>query len=75
MIPPITVVCQLLLEAIKAPVLLCRSNAGSANALGTPNRVSSGPMARTMTVFGPFRFNNESANHHIGARLHKAQMH
>ena len=36
MIPPICVVCQLELEAIKAPVPSCSSNVGSANALGTP---------------------------------------
>ena len=30
-------IIQLSLEAIKAPVLSCSSNVGSANALGTPN--------------------------------------
>ena len=43
---------QLSLEAIKAPVLLCSSNVGLAKALGTPYWVSSGPMARIMTLFG-----------------------
>ena len=33
-IPPIIVVLQLSLEAIKAPVLSCSSNVGSANGLG-----------------------------------------
>src|SRR6516164_6214346 len=52
--PPITVVCQLSLNAIKAPAPLCSSKVGSANALGTLNggAPSSGPMARIMTVFG-----------------------
>ena len=51
--PPIIVVCQLLLEAIKAPVPFCRVNVGPANALGIPNGVSSGPIARTTIVFVP----------------------
>src|SRR6188472_3690463 len=50
--PPITVVCQLSLKAIKAPGPLCSSNVGLANTLGTPNGVSSRPMARMMTLFG-----------------------
>src|SRR5262245_41998900 len=50
--PPITVVCQLSLKAIKAPLPSCSSNVGLANTLGTPNGVSSGPMARMMTLFG-----------------------
>src|SRR5215475_5264713 len=50
--PPITVVCQLSLKPIKAPAPLCNSNVGLANTLGTPNGVSSGPMARMMTLFG-----------------------
>ena len=49
--PPITVVCQLSLNPIKAPVPSCNSNVGFANTLGTPNGVSSGPMARRITVF------------------------
>ena len=72
MIPPIIVVLQLSLEAIKAPVLSCSSNVGLASALGTPYRVSSGPMARTITLFGCSPLNNETANHHVVARLHKA---
>src|SRR5436190_213310 len=50
--PPIIVVCQLSLDAIKAPAPLCNSNVGLNNTLGTPNGMSSGPMARIMTVFG-----------------------
>src|SRR6476620_2612141 len=50
--PPIIVVCQLSLEAIKAPAPSCSSNVGLANTLGTPNGMSSGPMARMMTRFG-----------------------
>src|SRR6266481_9421137 len=55
MIPPITVVCQLSLEPIKAPVPSCSSNVGSANALRIlyGGGISSGPMARIITVFGP----------------------
>src|SRR5439155_1391422 len=49
--PPIIVVCQLSLEASKAPALSCSSNVGLASTLGTPNGVSSGPIARTMTIF------------------------
>src|SRR5882757_8688746 len=50
--PPIIVVCQSSLEPIKAPVPSCSSKVGLANTLGTPNGMSSGPMARIMTVFG-----------------------
>src|SRR6476659_869132 len=52
MMPPIIVVCQLSLEASKVPAPLCSSNVGLANTSGTPNGVSSGPMARIMTLFG-----------------------
>src|SRR5437773_7793846 len=52
-IPPIIVCCQLSLEAIKAPVPSCSSNVGSASTSGTPYCVSPGPMAHTMTLFGP----------------------
>src|SRR6266550_878398 len=53
MMPPIIVVCQLSLEAISAPVPSCSSNVGSANALGMlyGGGMSSGPMARTITLF------------------------
>src|SRR5262245_11416666 len=51
--PPIIVVCQLSLKPIKAPAPLCSSNVGLATTLGTPNGVSSGPMALIMTLFGP----------------------
>ena len=37
-IPPMIVVIQLSLDAIKAPVPSCSSNVGLANALGTPYR-------------------------------------
>src|SRR5215470_6506809 len=52
MMPPIIVVCQLSLEAIRVPAPLCSSNVGLANTSGTPNGMSSGPMARIMTLFG-----------------------
>ena len=73
-IPPIIVVLQLSLEAIKAPVPSCSSKVGLANALGIlyGGAPSSGPMARTITLFGCSPLNNEPANHHVVARLHKA---
>src|SRR5437899_1111712 len=46
------VVCQLSLLPIKAPVPSCSSNVGSSNGLGTPYWLSSGPMARIITLFG-----------------------
>src|SRR6266699_864455 len=54
MTPPMIVVCQLSLEAIKAPLPSCSSNVGSANAPGTlyGGAPSSGPMARIITLFG-----------------------
>jgi hypothetical protein len=52
-IPPIIVVCQSSLLAISAPPPLCSSNLGLAKASVIPNWVSSGPMARMMTLFGP----------------------
>jgi hypothetical protein len=53
-IPPIIVCCQLSLEAISAPAASWSSNVGSASTLGTPYGVSSGPIARTITLFGRF---------------------
>src|SRR5947199_115882 len=50
--PPIIVVCQSSLEAIKVPAALCSSSVGLANTSGTPNGVSSGPIARIITFFG-----------------------
>ena len=72
MIPPIIVVCQLSLEAINAPAPLCSSNVGLANGLGIPNCVSSGPIARMITLFGPRALNNKTANHHVRVGLNKA---
>src|SRR5437763_13079620 len=48
------VVCQLSLDAIKAPLPSCSSNVGSASAPGTlyGGAPSSGPMARIITLFG-----------------------
>ena len=53
-------------------VLSAELNVGSANALVAPNWVSSGPMARTITVFGSVPSRTESANHYVVARLNKA---
>src|SRR2546430_16819306 len=55
MMPPIIVVCQLLLEAIRVPMPLCSYSVGSASALGMlyGGADNSGPIARRMTVFGP----------------------
>ena len=41
-----------IVEANQCARALCSSNVGLANTLGTPNGVSSGPMARIMTLFG-----------------------
>ena len=65
------VVAQLLLEAINAPAPSCSSNVGLAKALGTPYWVSSGPIARIITLFGLRPLNNEAPNHDVVARLHK----
>src|SRR2546430_15280027 len=46
------VVCQSSLRPIKAPVPSCSSKVGSCNGLGTPYWLSSGPMARIITLFG-----------------------
>jgi len=45
-------VTQLSLDAIRAPVLSCSSNVGLPSTFGSPYWVSSGPMARTMTLLG-----------------------
>src|SRR6266702_3148826 len=51
--PPMMVVCQLSLRPIKAPVPSCSSRVGSCNGSGTPYWLSSGPMARMITLFVP----------------------
>ena len=62
-----------IVDAIKLPVLSCSSNVGSANALGTPY---GGDQLRTdrthnHSLWGS-ALNNESSNHHVVVRLHKA---
>ena len=53
-IPPIIVALQLSLDAIKSPVPSCSSKVGLANASGIlyGGAPSSGPMPRTITLFG-----------------------
>ena len=65
------VVTQLSLEAIKASVPSCSSRVGLNNGLGTPNRVSSGPMARIITLFRLAPLDDEPSDHHIVASLNK----
>ena len=68
--PADIVVCQSSLVAINAPVALCSSNLGLANASGIPCFVSSGPMARMMTRLASL--NNKTTDHHMLAGLNKA---
>ena len=64
-------VCQLSLEAITAPVPSCSSNFGLANALGTLY----GGEFRTNRAHNDRLWsgslNDETADHHVVARLHK----